>query len=47
MQAMFTGAETVAWWTMVGNKKANVGPQRVSVRGLYRVLLIPIEPCSP
>ena len=24
MQAMFTGAETVAWWTMVGNKKANV-----------------------
>jgi hypothetical protein len=29
MQAMFTGAETVAWWTMVGNKRANCVPQRV------------------
>lgn len=43
MQAMFTGAETVAWYTMVGNKR------RTSCHDAFlaEVLVYMFHPCSP
>lgn len=39
MQAMFTGADAVAWYTMVGKQKANIVPQ-VFLTGFYMFYLL-------